>query len=228
MSHEDTFAAGRKFLSRAQKISRAAFSMATLVINVLPWDPAHHPSAEDIPSHFVPFEFVLEEVLSFLPTETLVVTKVSVSLIKIQATLQKRAVTKLVDCVTFCYGDVDGVTPPQKNFGIKARGFTDIQTESFVLREEEYIEQVSFHHGDAWNNHSLFAVTFITNHGRSSLSYGKDKNEGLGRCSPSTFKARPGHQITGLVRGRGFCPTITDIVQMPLDPDLTQLVSGLE
>ena len=90
ISLEDTFAAGRKFLSHVKESSRADFSTATLVINVLPWDPAHHPSGEGVPSHFVPFEFVLEEALYFLPTETLVVTKVSVSFIRIviiQATL---------------------------------------------------------------------------------------------------------------------------------------------
>ena len=45
---EDTFAAGRKFLSHVKESSRAAFSTATLVINVLPWDPAHHPSADGV------------------------------------------------------------------------------------------------------------------------------------------------------------------------------------
>ena len=67
--------------------------MATLVINVLPWDPAHHPSG--VPSHFVPFEFVLEEVLPFLPTESLVVKEVSVM------------AGALVDCVTFSYERLD-------------------------------------------------------------------------------------------------------------------------
>ena len=54
ISLEDTFAAGRKFLSHVKESSRAAFSTATLVINVLPWDPAHHPSGEGVPSHFSP------------------------------------------------------------------------------------------------------------------------------------------------------------------------------
>ena len=117
----------------------------------------------------------------------------------------------------------------KKHFG--ERRLKKPHPESFVLGEEEYIKEVSFHHGDdTWGHHSLFAVKFITNQGRSSFSYGNDKKRGL---VFSSLKAQPEHQITGLVRdgscsygieGRGvFCPTITDIVQMPLDADLDEL-----
>ncbi len=53
---------------RLPRPSRVAVGVSTLVLNVLPWDVATYPSGA--PEHFVPYDFVLEEVTAYLAPDT--------------------------------------------------------------------------------------------------------------------------------------------------------------
>ena len=77
-------------------------------------------------------------------------------------------------------------------------------------RTPALLEQVSFHHGNAW----AIVSSVVTNQGRSSLSYGNKKGTEKKGDMKSIIKAKPG-------RGHGFCATIADVIPIPLDADLT-------